>query len=138
MYPLFQRLHHSEVRYAAMQYISRDEMMGRGQPAQTGSRGWRNDAPQLSPTKESLMLRMSTAIVLIGLASTPALAESAFESRVHEAATAACAVESAPGARPVSHYGKITEACVSRLSRAALAQAAQNAKLATANRIAGN
>lgn len=84
------------------------------------------------------MLRMFTAVALIGLVSTPALAESAFEARVREAATAACAVEAVPGAGPASHYGKIVENCVNRLSRAALAQAGQNARLATANRIAGN
>lgn len=84
------------------------------------------------------MLRIFTSVALIGLASTPVLAETALEARIHEAATAACAVESAPGARPVAHYGKITEACVSRLSREAIARAEQNARLATVHRVAGN
>jgi hypothetical protein len=84
------------------------------------------------------MFRMFTAVALIGLVATPALAETAFESRVHEAAIAACAVEAAPGAGPASHYGKIVENCVSRLSREALSKAEQSAKLAAAGRIAGN
>ena len=84
------------------------------------------------------MLRMLTVVALAALVSTPALAESAAESRIREAATAACAVEAAPNAGPASHYGKIVENCVNRLSREALARAQISARLATADRIAGN
>jgi hypothetical protein len=83
------------------------------------------------------MFRTLTAVALFGLALSPALADSTFESRVKLAATKACTAEVGSHARPMTFYGPLLEACIRRVSEDTTAKY-QNAKVAAAGRIAGN
>jgi len=83
--------------------------------------------------KEAIMFRICTIAVLIALTISAAQAET-LDQRIHDAAVKACAVETIPNASPTSLYGKTNDACVYRVSHAAmnkyLAKNGEQAKIA--------
>ncbi len=72
------------------------------------------------------MLRTVTAAALLALTAVTAQADETLATRVHLAAVAACAPETA-SSLPVSHYGAISQYCVDRLTKTTLARIQANA-----------
>lgn len=70
------------------------------------------------------MFRTLTTAAFVGLTITAAQAGNTdpLSTRIHDAAVAACAPESASVPGPIGHYGAITEQCIYRLSNAATAK----------------
>ena len=83
-----------------------------------------------NPTMETLMFRTLSTAAILALTAATAQAGEPLDSRVHEAAVAACAVESADSL-PASHYAAITRRCVERLSNTALAKIKTEAEAKT-------
>ena len=66
------------------------------------------------------MTRICTAAALIALTAAAQAEPSALETRIHDAAVKACAVETIPKASLTSLYGAIEDHCVYRVSREAM------------------
>jgi hypothetical protein len=65
------------------------------------------------------MFRLFTTAAILALTVAAAQAGETLTTRIHTAAVAACAPE-ASSHLPASHYAAITDACVARLSNAAI------------------
>jgi hypothetical protein len=81
------------------------------------------------------MFRTLTTAAIFALTVTGAQAGESLSSRIHDAAVAACAPESSSNL-PAAHYAAITQACIARISSAAMtkyqAVAEAKSKAATA------
>ncbi len=75
---------------------------------------------------EIIMFRTAATAALLALTAVTAQAGESLVTRVHVAAVAACAPETA-SSLPVSHYGAISQYCVDRLTRTTLAKIQANA-----------
>jgi len=106
-----------------------------GEAANRRSKAFRaqpDAATQSIQAKEITMFRMFTTAAVLALTVTAAQAAD-LSSRIHEAAVAACAPESA-SSMPASHYGAITQHCIDRISSAAMAKVQAEAQ-AKASRV---
>jgi hypothetical protein len=81
------------------------------------------------------MLRTLTIAAILSLTVATAQAAESLTARIHIAAVEACTPESSTNL-PVSHYGAITQACIDRISKAAIlkyqAEAEAKTKASTA------
>ncbi len=76
------------------------------------------------------MFRVFTTAAILTLTVAAAQAGEPLSIRIHNAAVAACAPESS-NSLPVSHYGVITQNCVTRISNAAMARIEADAQART-------
>ncbi len=105
-------------------------LAGRGRFLSFRTRNSRAEPGSINPNPGDHQLRTLTIAAFLALTAAAAQAGESLDARIHDAAVAACAPESADSL-PASHYGAITQTCVTRISNLAKARYEADAEAKT-------